>query len=187
VRIWRQGEAHRKFFARSRFETPEACLAAAVAWRDATLADLDAAVGSYERSYEQTEAMRRKISAKLTRTGIRGFGFQIGHKRSGFRLYVTAQWSEESGTVTRMRSLHAHGIDGAVAQVVPFIIEHVPDHEGKDPEAFTNACTAALRQLLRRIYRAGAYPPSRHGHEEERYAALKRFVEQEDRQLVAGN
>jgi hypothetical protein len=58
------------------------------------------------------------------------------------------------------------------------LVETVPAHEGKDPAELAARCTTALRRLISRIYEAGHYPSSRHGHEEERYEVLARYVQQ---------
>jgi len=78
-----------------------------------------------------------------------------------------------------MRSLHAHGIDGAANQLSRVLIEQIPEHEDKDPADLAERCKEALRRLISRIYKAGRYPSSRHGHEEEHYEVLARFVEQD--------
>lgn len=177
VRIWREGTTHQKFFATSHFESPEDCLFAARIWRDITLQDLPEPQGP---GVEQTEEVRGKISEKMTRTGIRGLGFQVGKKSGSFRLYATAQWRDDGQNWSRMRSLHAHGIDGAANQLSRILVERIPDHQDSDPSALAARCARALRRLITRIYRAGRYPSSRHGHEEERYAVLARFVETSD-------
>jgi hypothetical protein len=175
VRIWRDGTRHQKFFALSRFAAPEDCLFAARMWRDIELQQLPPASGP---GVEQTDEVRRKISKKMTRTGVQGLGFQVGKKSGAFRMYATVQWREEGQNRSRMRSLHAHGIEGAAAQLSRVLVERIPEHEGKDPSALADRCGTALRRLITRIYETGQYPPSRHGHEEERYDVLARFVEQ---------
>jgi hypothetical protein len=60
------------------------------------------------------------------------------------------------------------------------LIEQIPEHEDKDPADLAKRCKEALRRLISRIYEAGRYPSSRHGHEEERYEVLARFVEQDE-------
>ena len=177
VRIWRESETYQKFFAQSRFETDEDCLAAARFWRDLKLQELPEPKGP---GVEQTEEVRDKISEKMTWTGIRGFGFQVGKKSGKFRLYATAQWREDDRNWSRMRSLHAHGIEGAAHQLSRVLIERIPEHEDEDPADLAERCARALRRLISRIYEAGRYPSSRHGHEEERYEVLARFVEESD-------
>lgn len=174
VRIWREGKTHQKFFALSRFETPADCLDAARSWRDQKLQELPEPVGP---GVEQTEEVRGKISKKMTWTGIRGFGFQVGKKSGKFRLYATVQWREDEQNWSRMRSLHKHGIQGAANQLSRVLVEQIPEHEDTDPADLAQRCALALRQLISRIYQAGRYPSSRHGHEEERYEVLARFVE----------
>ena len=175
VRIWRDGTRHQKFFALSRFADPEDCLFAARMWRDIELQQLPPASGP---GVEQTEEVRRKISKKMTRTGIQGLGFQVGKKSGAFRMYATVQWREDDQNRSRMRSLHAHGIEGAAAQLSRVLVDRIPEHEGADPSDLADRCATALRRLITRIYEAGQYPSSRHGHEEERYEVLARFVEQ---------
>ena len=175
VRIWRDGTRHQKFFALSRFSEPEDCLFAARMWRDIELQQLPPASGP---GVEQTEEVRRKISNQMTRTGVQGLGFQVGKKSGAFRMYATVQWREDGQNRSRMRSLHAHGIEGAAAQLSRVLVEKVPAHEGKDPAELAARCTTALRRLISRIYEAGHYPSSRHGHEEERYEVLARYVQQ---------
>ena len=177
VRIWRDGTTYQKFFATSHFKSPDDCLFAARAWRDLTLQELPAPKGP---GVEQTEEVRGKISEKMTRTGIRGLGFQVGKKGEAFRLYATVQWREDSQNRSRMRSLHAHGVEGAAHQLSRVLIERIPEHEDADPAELADRCTQALRRLISRIYRAERYPPSRHGHEEERYAVLAQFVDADD-------
>lgn len=174
VRIWREGKTYQKFYALSHFATPDDCLAAARFWRDMTLQELPEPQGP---GVEQTEEVREKISEKMTRTGIRGFGFQVGKKSGKFRLYATVQWRDDGQNWSRMRSLHAHGIRGAANQLSRVLVERIHEHEDTDPAALADRCTQALRRLISRIYEAGRYPPSRHGHEEERYEVLARFVE----------
>jgi hypothetical protein len=177
VRIWRDGETYQKFFALSRFATPDDCLFAARAWRDLTLSELPGP-NAHRAHGEET---RRKISEEMTRTGIRGLGFQVGKKGETFRMYATVQWREDEQNWSRMRSLHAHGIEGAASQLSRVLVDKIPAHTDADPEALAERCATALRRLISRIYEAGAYPPSRHGHEEERYEVLARFVrERED-------
>lgn len=175
VRIWRDGTTYQKFFAQSHFETDEDCLAAARFWRDLKLQELPAPQGP---GVEQTENVREKISEKMTWTGIRSLGFQVGKKSGTFRLYATAQWREEGQNWSRMRSLHAHGVDGAATQLSRILVTQIPEHKGTNPSQLATECARALRRLISRIYRSGRYPSSRHGHEEERYEALARFVEQ---------
>jgi hypothetical protein len=177
VRIWREGKTYQKFFAQSHFQTDEDCLAAARFWRDLRLQELPEPEGP---GVNQTEEVRGKISEKMTWTGIRGLGFQVGKKSGKFRMYATAQWREDGQNWSRMRSLHAHGIDGAANQLSRVLIEQIPEHEGKDPADLAQRCKEALRRLISRIYEAGRYPSSRHGHEEERYEVLARFVEQDE-------
>jgi hypothetical protein len=177
VRIWRGGEVYQKFFAESRFDDPEDCLAAAIEWRDGRLEELPPAEPG---PTEYTEELRRKISAKMTRTGIQGLGFQVGKKGDAFRLYATVQWRRDGENRSRMRSLHAHGIDGAAAQLSRVLVDRIPEHDDADPALLATRCATALRRLISRIYAAGEYPPSRHGHEEERYEVLARFVERSD-------
>ena len=175
VRIWRDGTRHQKFFALSRFAEPEDCLFAARMWRDIELQQLPpkAAPG-----VEQTEEVRRKISKQMTRTGIQGLGFQVGKKSGAFRMYATVQWREDGQNRSRMRSLHAHGIEGAAAQLARVLVEQIPAHEAKDPAELAPRCATALRRLITHNYEAGQYPSSRHGHEEERYEVLARYVRQ---------
>jgi hypothetical protein len=142
-----------------------------------TLQELPAPKGP---GVEQTEEVRGKISEKMTRTGIRGLGFQVGKKGEAFRLYATVQWREDGQNRSRMRSLHAHGVEGAAHQLSRVLIERIPEHEDADPAELADRCTQALRRLISRIYRAERYPPSRHGHEEERYAVLAQFVDADD-------
>jgi len=175
VRIWREGTTHQKFFALSRFADPEDCLFAARMWRDIELQQLPPKSGP---GVEQTDEVRRKISKKMTRTGIQGLGFQVGKKSGAFRMYATVQWREDGQNRSRMRSLHAHGVEGAAAQLSRVLVDRIPEHEGTDPAALAARCATALRRLITRIYEAGQYPESRHGHEEERYEVLARFVEQ---------
>ncbi len=177
VRIWREGTTYQKFFAQSRFETDEDCLAAARYWRDLKLQELPEPKGP---GVEQTEEVREKISQKMTWTGIRGLGFQVGKKSGKFRLYATAQWREDDQNWSRMRSLHAHGIEEAANQLSRVLVERIPEHEDEDPADLARRCAQALRRLISRIYQAGTYPSSRHGHEEERYEVLARFVEESD-------
>jgi hypothetical protein len=177
VRIWREGETYQKFFAQSHFATDEDCLAAARFWRDIKLQELPEPKGP---GVDQTEEVRGKISEQMTWTGIRGLGFQVGKKSGKFRMYATAQWREDGQNWSRMRSLHKHGIQGAANQLSRVLIEQIPDHEDADPADLAQRCAQALRRLITRIYRAGSYPPSRHGHEEERYEVLARFVETDD-------
>jgi len=175
VRIWREGTRHQKFFALSRFADPEDCLFAARMWRDIELQQLPPPSGP---GVEQTEEVRRKISKKMTRTGIQGLGFQVGKKSGAFRMYATVQWRENDQNRSRMRSLHAHGVEGAAAQLSRVLVEQIPEHDGKDPAALAERCAMALRRLITRIYEAGHYPSSRHGHEEERYEVLAQFVQE---------
>jgi len=175
VRIWRDGTRHQKFFALSRFADPEDCLFAARMWRDIELQQLPPASSP---GVEQTDEVRRKISKKMTRTGIQGLGFQVGKKSGAFRMYATVQWREDGQNRSRMRSLHAHGVEDAAAQLSRVLVDRIPEHEGTDPAALAARCVTALRRLITRIYEAGQYPESRHGHEEERYEVLARFVEQ---------
>ncbi len=177
VRIWRGGHTYQKFFATSHFESPEDCLFAARMWRDIKLQELPEPDGP---GVEQTEEVREKISEKMTRTGIRGLGFQVGKKSGTFRLYATVQWREDERNWSRMRSLHAHGIEGAANQLSRVLVEQIPEHENKDPGELAAHCAQALRRLISRIYQAGSYPSSRHGHEEERYEVLARFVREND-------
>jgi len=177
VRIWREGKTYQKFFAQSHFATDEDCLAAARFWRDIKLQKLPEPEGP---GVDQTEEVREKISEQMTWTGIRGLGFQVGKKSGKFRMYATAQWREDDQNWSRMRSLHKHGIRGAANQLARILIEQIPEHEDKDPADLADRCAQALRGLITRIYRAGSYPPSRHGHEEERYEVLARFVEQDE-------
>lgn len=177
VRIWREGETYRKFFAQSRFETDEDCLTAARLWRDIKLQELPDPEGP---GVEQTEEVREKISEKMTWTGIRGLGFQVGKKSDKFRMYATVQWREDEQNWSRMRSLHKHGIKEAANQLSRVLVEKIPEHENKDPADLAEKCARALRRLISRIYRAGRYPTSRHGHEEERYEVLTRFVRKND-------
>jgi len=177
VRIWREGTTYRKFFAQSHFQTDEDCLAAARFWRDIKLQELPEPEGP---GASQTEEVRGKISEQMTWTGIRGFGFQVGKKSGKFRLYASVQWREDGQNWSRIRSLHAHGIDGAANQLSRVLIEQIPEHEGTDPADLAQRCKEALRRLISRIYEAGRYPSSRHGHEEERYEVLARFVEQDE-------
>ncbi len=173
VRIWRDGKTYQKFFALSRFATPDDCLFAAVAWRDLTLSELPGPNAHREHG----DDTRRKISEKMTRTGIQGLGFQVGKKGGKFRMYATVQWRENDQNRSRMRSLHAHGIEGAANQLSRVLIEEIDAHADADPADLADRCAAALRRLISRIYEAGSYPSSRHGHEEERYAVLAEFVE----------
>jgi hypothetical protein len=177
VRIWREGTTYQKFFAQSHFQTDEDCLAAARFWRDIKLQELPEPEGP---GASQTEEVRGKISEQMTWTGIRGLGFQVGKKSGKFRLYASVQWREEGQNWSRIRSLHAHGIEGAANQLSRVLIEQIPEHEGKDPTDLAQRCKGALRRLISRIYKAGRYPSSRHGHEEERYEVLARFVEQDE-------
>lgn len=177
VRIWRDGERHQKFFARSHFETDEDCLFAARVWRDITLQQLPDKKGP---GVEQTDEVRKKISEQMTWTGIRGLGFQVGKKGGTFRLYATVQWREDGQNWSRMRSLHKHGIEGAANQLARILIERISDHEDRDPQSLANHCARALRSLISKIYRSGSYPESRHGHETKRYEVLARFVEEKD-------
>ena len=183
VRIWRDGETYQRFFALSRFATPDDCLFAARAWRDLTLSELP---GPNE-AREHGEDTRRKISEKMTRTGIRGLGFQVGKKGDQFRMYATVQWQEDEQNRSRMRSLHAHGIEGVAHQLSRVLIDKIPVHSEADPADLADRCATALRQLLSRIYEAGAYPSSRHGHEEERYEVLARFVREHEELPVDEN
>ena len=177
VRIRREGTTHQKFFALSRFASPDDCLFAARVWRDMTLDELP----PVDRGKAQKrEAVRRRISEKMNRTGIRGLGFQVGKKSGAFRLYATVQWRDEGKNMSRMRSLHAHGIDGAASQLTRYLIEKIPEHEDADPAALAERSARALRRLISRIYEAGHYPSSRHGHEEERYEVLADFVREND-------
>lgn len=176
VRIWRDGERYQKFFALSHFATPGDCLFAAKAWRDLTLSELPGAHAAREHG----EDTRRKISEKMTRTGVRGLGFQVGKKGDQFRMYATVQWRKDDQNRSRMRSLHAHGIDGAARQLARVLVDKVKAHADTDPAALADRCAAALRRLISRIYEAGTYPSSRHGHEEERYDVLAAFVEKHD-------
>lgn len=176
VRIWRGGETYQKFFALSRFASPDDCLFAARAWRDLTLSELP---GPHAHR-EHAEDTRRKISEKMTRTGIRGLGFQVGKKGDQFRMYATVQWREDEQNRSRMRSLHAHGITEAANQLSRVLVDKIPVHADADPIALADRCASALRRLVSRIYDAGAYPPSRHGHEEERYEVLARFVREHE-------
>jgi hypothetical protein len=177
VRIWREGETYQKFFALSRFETPEDCRAAARFWRDIKLQELPEPQGP---GVEQTDEVREKISEQMTWTGIRGLGFQVGKKSGTFRLYATAQWREDGQNWSRMRSLHAHGVEGAANQLSRVLVEQVAEHEDEDPAELAGRCARALRRLISRIYHAGRYPSSRHGHEEERYEVLAQFVQDHD-------
>lgn len=181
VRIRRDGQRYQKFFACSRFATPGDCLFAAKAWRDLTLSELPGA----NDHREHDENTRRKISEQMTRTGIRGLGFQVGKKGGKFRMYATVQWSADDQNRSRMRSLHAHGIDGAANQLSRVLIDKVEAHAEADPADLASRCATALRCLISRIYEAGTYPPSRHGHEEERYAVLAEFVESHESLPVA--
>ncbi|PSQ96691.1 MAG: hypothetical protein BRD55_05275 [Bacteroidetes bacterium SW_9_63_38] len=176
VRIWRGGETYQKFFALSRFASPDDCLFAARAWRDLTLSELPGP----DAHREHAEGTRRKISEKMTRTGIRGLGFQVGKKGGKFRMYATVQWRDDEQNKSRMRSLHAHGIEGAANQLSRVLVDKIPAHADADPADLADRCATALRQLISRIYEAGSYPPSRHGHEEERYDVLARFVREHD-------
>jgi hypothetical protein len=177
VRIWREGETYQKFFAQSHFQTDEDCLAAARFWRDIKLQELPEPEGP---GASQTEEVRGKISEQMTWTGIRGLGFQVGKKSGKFRLYASVQWREDDQNWSRIRSLHAHGIEGAANQLSRVLIEQIPEHEDKNQADLAQRCKEALRRLISRIYKAGSYPSSRHGHEEERYEVLARFVEQDE-------
>ena len=177
VRIWREGKTYQKFFAQSHFQTDEDCLAAARFWRDIKLQELSEPEGP---GASQTEEVRGKISEQMSWTAIRGLGFQVGKKSGKFRLYASVQWREDDQNWSRIRSLHAHGIEGATNQLSRVLIEQIPKHEGKDPAELAKRCKEALRRLTSRIYKAGSYPSSRHGHEEERYEVLARFVEQDE-------
>lgn len=176
VRIWRDGKTYQKFYALSHFATPDDCLFAARAWRDLTLSELP---GSNAHRAHGDET-RRKISEKMTRTGIRGLGFQVGKKGGRFRMYATVQWREDDQNRSRMRSLHAHGIEGAASQLSRVLVDKIDAHGEADPAALADRCATALRRLVSRIYKAGSYPSSRHGHEEERYAVLAEFVKGHD-------
>jgi hypothetical protein len=175
IRIWKDGETIRKFFALSHFETAEDCLFAAKAWRDLTLSELP---DDY-LDREISEETRRKISEARTQTGIRGFGFSVIDQRGEYRLTAQVQWQEEGRNRGRARSLHHHGIDQACNQLARSLVKNISAHENKDPSELAGRCKGALKALISRIYDLGVYP-SESGNQEERYEALAEFVEESE-------
>jgi hypothetical protein len=95
-------------------------------------------------------------------------------------MYATVQWQEDDQNRSRMRSLHAHGIEGVAHQLSRVLIDKIPAHSEAAPADLADRCATALRRLISRIYTAGHYPSSRHGHEEERYEVLARFVREHE-------
>ena len=174
VRISHRGEMHQKFYALSHFESPEDCLFAARLWRDIQLSELD------RDPEEAHEARSEHIFESTTRTGIRGFGFEVTINEYNGRVGAHAQWQEDGKPVQRRRSLRKHGIDGASAQLARIMVDGHPLYLGEDPEALAGRCATALRVLITDILDKGRYPPSRRGKEEERFEVLKRFAEKED-------
>ena len=115
----------------------------------------------------------------LSRTGVRGLGFQVRNtgQKEEYRLYATAQWSEDGVQRQKVRSISIRGIPRAARQIAKVLVNCHPSHEDKDVEEMTELCREALEELVLQIHRTGQYPTDKGLDTERRLQAVHDFVE----------
>ena len=92
----------------------------------------------------------------LSRTGVRGLGFQVrntGKHKEKYRLYATAQWSEGGVQQQKIRSISIRGIPRAARRIAKVLVSCHPSHEDKNVKEMTETCWKALEELIMRIHR----------------------------------
>ena len=116
----------------------------------------------------------------LSRTGVRGLGFQVrntGKHKEKYRLYATAQWSEGGVQQQKIRSISIRGIPRAARRIAKVLVSCHPSHEDKNVKEMTETCWKALEELIMRIHREDQYPTDKGLDTERRLQAVHDFVE----------
>ncbi|WP_103029891.1 hypothetical protein [Salinibacter altiplanensis] len=116
----------------------------------------------------------------LSRTGVRGLGFQVrntGEYKEKYRLYATAQWSEGGVHQQKIRSISIRGIPRAARRIAKVLVSCHPSHEGKNVEEMTEICWEALEELIMQIHRTGQYPTDNGLDTDRQLQAVRGFVE----------
>ena len=116
----------------------------------------------------------------LSRTGVRGLGFQVrntGKHKEEYRLYATAQWSEGGVQRQKVRSISIRGIPRAARRIAKVLVRCHPAHEDKDAQEMTEICWEALEEMVLQIHRSGQYPTDKGLDMQERLQAIHDFVE----------
>lgn len=79
----------------------------------------------------------------LSRTGVRGLGFQVrntGKYKEEYHLYATAQWSDGGVQQQKIRSISIRGIPRAARRIAKVLVNCHSFHENKDIEEMTEVC-----------------------------------------------
>jgi len=116
----------------------------------------------------------------LSRTGVRGLGFQVrntGKYKEEYRLYATAQWSEGGVQQQKIRSISIRGIPRAARRIAKVLVNCHPFHEDKDIEEMTEICWEALEETIMQIHREDQYPTDKGLDTDGRLQAVHDFVE----------
>jgi hypothetical protein len=116
----------------------------------------------------------------LSRTGVRGLGFQVrntGKYNGEYRLYATAQWSEGGVQQQKIRSISIRGISRAARRIAKVLVSCHPSYEGKDVEEMTETCWEALEELIMRIHREDQYLTDKGLDTDRQLQAVHDFVE----------
>jgi len=116
----------------------------------------------------------------LSRTGVRGLGFQVrntGKYKEEYRLYATAQWSEGGVQQQKIRSISIRGIPRAARRIAKVLVNCHPFHEDKHIEEMTEICWEALEETIMQIHREDQYPTDKGLDTDGRLQAVHDFVE----------
>lgn len=117
----------------------------------------------------------------LSRTGVRGLGFQV-RNTGEYRLYTTAQWSEDGVQHHKLRSISIRGVPRAAHSIARVLVENHPCHEDKDPKQMAETCREALDRTILRIHENDEYPNDNGRRDiDQRLRAVHDFVEHSPR------
>lgn len=114
----------------------------------------------------------------LSRTGVRGLGFQVLNTTSGeeYRLYASAQWSEDGVQHRKLHSISVRGIPRAAHRIAKVLVSHHPAHEDKSREEMAEICREALEDLVMQIHEEDRYPTDKGTDTDEQLQAVHDFA-----------